>query len=116
MAGLGAAAMIRGIQKTGVVATIKHFVCNDQEHERGLYDAVITERALREIYLRPFQIALKEGGKGGPGAVMTAYNKLNGRHVSEHKILSEVLRGEWGWEGLVMSDWYVRVIRSTAAY
>ncbi|KAH8694614.1 glycoside hydrolase superfamily [Ilyonectria robusta] len=106
VAGLGAAAMIRGIQKTGVVATIKHFVCNDQEHERGLYDAVITERALREIYLRPFQIALKEGGKGGPGAVMTAYNKLNGRHVSEHKILSEVLRGEWGWEGLVMSDWF----------
>lgn len=104
LAGLGSAALVKGIQETGVVATIKHFVCNDQEHQRGLYDAIITQRALREIYLLPFQIATRDAR---PKAFMTAYNKVNGTHVSENpKILKKILRGEWGWEGLVMSDWF----------
>jgi len=102
LAGLGAAALVNGIQKTGVVATMKHFVCNDMEHERNAYDARITERALREIYLLPFQIAVRDSS---PGAFMTAYNKVNGTHVSENaKILKGTLRGEWGWKGTVMSD------------
>ena len=104
LAGLGAAAIVRGIQSTGVAAAIKHFVCNDQEHERNLYDARISERALREIYLMPFMLALRDAY---PKTFMTAYNKVNGTHVSENaKIIQEILRGEWGWKGLVMSDWF----------
>lgn len=103
LAGVGAASVINGIQETGVVATIKHFVCNDQEHERNAVDSIVTERALREIYMKPFQIAVRDSN---PGSFMTAYNKVNGTHVSENsKILKDTLRGEWGWEGLVMSDW-----------
>jgi beta-glucosidase len=103
LAGLGAAALTAGIQDTGVGACIKHFVCNDQEHERSLVNAIVTERALREIYLKPFQIAVRDAR---PATFMTSYNKLNGVHVSENeKILQKTLREEWGWEGLVMSDW-----------
>lgn len=103
LAGLGAAALVNGIQDTDVVATIKHFVCNDLEHERNGTDALVTERALREIYSLPFQLAVRDSN---PGAFMTAYNKVNGLHVSENpKILQDLLRGEWGWNGLVMSDW-----------
>ena len=105
LAGSCAAAVIRGIQDTHVVATIKHFVANDQEHERMAVDSLVTQRALREIYLLPFQIAVRDSR---PGAFMTSYNKVNGTHVSEDpKILQGVLRGEWGWEGLVVSDWQV---------
>ncbi|PVH80813.1 glycoside hydrolase family 3 protein [Cadophora sp. DSE1049] len=104
LAGLGAAALVNGIQDTGVVATIKHFVCNDQEHERNGTNAIITERALREIYSLAFQLVVKESN---PGCFMTAYNKVNGVHVSENpKILAGMLRGEWGWNGCVMSDWW----------
>ncbi|EFX00356.1 beta-glucosidase [Grosmannia clavigera kw1407] len=104
LAGLAAAAVVRGIQASGVVATIKHFVCNDQEHERNRVDALVTERALRELYLLPFQLAIRDGR---PKALMTAYNKVNGEHVSEsRRLLADVLRGEWGWKGLVMSDWF----------
>ncbi|KAH8796458.1 glycoside hydrolase superfamily [Hyaloscypha finlandica] len=104
LAGLGAAALVNGIQETGVVATIKHFVCNDMEHERNGTDAIVTERALREIYALPFQLVVKESQ---PGCFMTAYNKVNGLHVSENpKILKDMLRGEWGWKGCVMSDWW----------
>lgn len=103
LAGNGAAALVSGIQSKGVAATIKHFVCNDQEDERMQYDARISERAFREIYLLPFQIALRDAY---PQAFMTAYNKVNGTHVSENNhILKDILRGEWGWKGLVMSDW-----------
>lgn len=105
LAGNSAAAIVRGIQKTGVAATIKHFVANDQEHERMAVDSLVTQRALREIYLLPFQIAVRDAR---PKAFMTSYNKVNGTHVSQDpKIISNILRGEWGWEGLVMSDWYV---------
>ncbi|RDW82921.1 hypothetical protein BP5796_04412 [Coleophoma crateriformis] len=104
LAGLGAAALVNGIQESGVAATIKHFVCNDQEHERNTYDARITERALRELYLLPFQLVVRDSQ---PKAFMTAYNRVNGTHCSENpKVLKETLRGEWGWKGTVMSDWF----------
>ncbi|PYH41053.1 beta-glucosidase H [Aspergillus saccharolyticus JOP 1030-1] len=94
----------RGVQEKGVAATLKHFVCNDQEHERLAVDTIITDRALREIYLLPFQLAMRICQ---PACVMTAYNKVNGTHVSENKkIITDILREEWGWDGLVMSDWF----------
>jgi beta-glucosidase len=106
LAGLGAAALTNGIQSTGVQATLKHFVCNDQEHKRNAVQAMISERALREIYALSFQIAIKESSPQ-PGAVMTAYNGINGVYCSENeKLLEGMLRREWGWDGLVMSDWY----------
>ena len=103
LAGLISAALVNGIQDTGVQATIKHFVCNDQEHERNGTDAIVTERAFREIYALPFQLVVKESS---PGAFMSGYNKVNGTHVSENpKILTKLLREEWGWKGMIMSDW-----------
>lgn len=67
-------------------------------------DSIVSERALREIYMMPFQIAVRDAH---PNAFMTAYNKLNGTHLAENKrILADVLRGEWGWKGVVMSDWF----------
>jgi beta-glucosidase len=103
LAGLGAAALVNGIQETGVVATIKHFLCNDQEHERNGTNAIITDRALREIYALPFQLVVRDSS---PGCFMTAYNKINGLHVSENpKYLRDILRAEWGWNGCIMSDW-----------
>lgn len=104
LAGLGAAALVNGIQSTGVQATIKHFVCNDQEHKRNATQSIVTERALREIYAKPFQLAVRDSH---PGSFMTGYNGVNGTYCSESKDLLEgMLRGEWGWKGLVMSDWY----------
>ncbi|CZR61788.1 related to beta-glucosidase [Phialocephala subalpina] len=104
LSGKGAAALVNGVQSTGIAATIKHFVCNDQEHMRRAYDARVTDRALREIYLKPFEIVVRESN---PYAFMTAYNKLNGTHCShDPALLKTLLRGEWGWEGLVMSDWF----------
>ena len=104
VAGLGAAALVKGIQSMGVVSTIKYFATNDQEHERMAVNSIVTERALREIYLMPFQIAVRDAY---PKAFMTAYNKLNGTHLSENrKILQDTLRDEWGWQGTVMSDWF----------
>ncbi|KAG9230687.1 glycoside hydrolase family 3 protein [Amylocarpus encephaloides] len=104
LAGLGAAALVNGIQDKDIAATIKHFVCNDQEHERNGTNAILTDRALREIYCLPFQLVVRDSQ---PACFMTAYNKINGLHVSENpKILKDILRGEWGWEGLVMSDWW----------
>lgn len=100
----------RGVQEKGVAATLKHFTCNDQEHERMAVNAVITPRALREIYLLPFQLALRICRTP---CVMTAYNKINGVHCSENKaLLDGILRKEWGWDGLVMSDWYVTTFKT----
>jgi beta-glucosidase len=94
----------KGVQEKGVAATLKHFVCNDQEHERMAVNSIVTARALREIYLMPFQLAMRISKSA---CVMTAYNKVNGTHVSENKaIIDDILRKEWGWDGLVMSDWY----------
>ncbi len=104
LSGLGAAALVNGIQSTGVQATLKHFVCNDQEHRRNAVQSIVTQRALREIYALPFQLAIRDSA---PGAIMTAYNGVNGTYCSENKELLEgLLRKEWGWDGLVMSDWY----------
>lgn len=94
----------KGMQETGVGATLKHFVCNDQEHERLAVDSIVTQRAMREIYLLPFQLAMRICPTA---CVMTAYNKVNGTHASENReIISDILRKEWGWDGLVVSDWY----------
>ncbi|TVY90955.1 putative beta-glucosidase I [Lachnellula willkommii] len=104
LSGLSAAALTAGIQSEGLVACIKHFVCNDQEHQRNTYDAMITQRALREIYLRPFQLVTRDSK---PGCFMTSYNKVNGVHASENKkLLQTTLRDEWGFDGVVMSDWF----------
>lgn len=104
LAGLGAGALINGIQATGIQATIKHFVCNDQEHKRNATHAIVTDRALREIYAKSFQIAVRDSN---PASFMTAYNGINGTFCSENRwLLGELLRKEWGWKGLVMSDWY----------
>ncbi|OTB03436.1 glycoside hydrolase family 3 protein [Hypoxylon sp. CI-4A] len=104
LAGAMSAANIRGIQSTGVASTLKHFVCNDQEDERMAVDSIITERALREIYLMPFMIAQRDGK---PHCYMTSYNRVNGIHVSEDpRFLTTILREEWNFDGLIMSDWF----------
>jgi beta-glucosidase len=98
-----AAAYINGVQSQGVAATIKHYVANDQEFQRFSISCDLGERALREIYLKPFQIALKHSN---PWALMASYNRVNGIHVSEDKrLLVDILRKEWGYKGLTMSDW-----------
>lgn len=97
------AAMVRGIQSRGVGACLKHFAANSQEHARMVSDSVVDERTLRELYLAPFEYVVRHAR---PWSVMTAYNKLNGVYCSEHEwLLREVLRGEWGFDGAVVSDW-----------
>ncbi|RXK40470.1 hypothetical protein M231_02303 [Tremella mesenterica] len=104
LSGLLAAAYVDGLQSSGVSATIKHFVANDQEDDRMGANCIISPRALREIYLRPFQIAQ---ARSKPWAYMTAYSKINGIHCSENEwLIQDLLRKEWGHEGMVMSDWY----------
>lgn len=104
LSGKTAAAVTRGIQsRRGCFATVKHFCCNNQEDNRNRTNANINERALREIYLRGFRIAVEEGR---PGAVMSSYNKVNGNYVNNSReLLTGVLRCEWGFDGLVMTDW-----------
>jgi beta-glucosidase len=98
-----AAQYVVGLQEKGVAGTCKHFAANEQETDRLTVNEIISERALREIYLKPFEIAVKEAN---PWAFMTAYNQINGTHADSNKFtLEKVLRGEWGWNGLVMSDW-----------
>ncbi len=99
-----AAAYVRGVQSNGVFATVKHFVGNEAEHERSSLNSVIDERALRELYLVPFEMAVRDGGALG---IMTAYNRLNGRWLTEQReLLIDILRDEWGFAGLVMTDWF----------
>ena len=103
LSGKLAAAMIRGIQSTGVSACVKHFAANSQELRRMATDSVMDERTLREIYLPAFETAVKEGGVR---SLMTAYNRLNGTYCNENEhLLRDILRGEWGFDGLVVSDW-----------
>ncbi|KAH3679130.1 hypothetical protein WICPIJ_008738 [Wickerhamomyces pijperi] len=104
LAGMVTSEIIKGIQSKKVAATLKHFVCNDLEDDRYGVDAVVTERALREIYLEPFRLALKNSD---PKALMTSYNRVNGEHVSNSKkLIKGLLKEEWGWQGTVMSDWF----------
>lgn len=104
LAGAISAATVNGIQSEGVAATMKHFVANDQEHQRQSMNSIVSERALREIYLMPFQLAQRDAK---PMCYMTAYNKLNGLHISENpRLLKDILRKEWGFDGMVMSDWF----------
>lgn len=102
LAGRLAAAMILGLQSVGVGAALKHFAANSQETARQETDSVIDERALREIYLSAFEYAVQHGR---PWCVMTAYNRLNGSYCGEHPALLELLRREWGYRGVVVSDW-----------
>ncbi len=103
LAGEMAAGYINGLQSLGVKASLKHFAANNQEINRTTVSAEIDERTLREIYLKPFEIAVK---KSNPASVMCSYNKLNGIWASECKyILNDILKKEWGYKGIVVSDW-----------
>src|SRR5215203_7523178 len=97
------AAYVRGLQEEGVAATVKHFVANDSETERFTLDVRVEERPLRELYLAPFDTIVRETGAW---AVMAAYNSVNGTTMTEHPMLREVLQDEWGFDGVVMSDWF----------
>ena len=93
----------KGVQDQGTAVCIKHFAVNNQETNRGSVDAQVDERTLREIYLKPFERAVREGGAM---SVMPAYNKVNGNYCSENEhLLNEILRGEWGFKGFTVSDW-----------
>ncbi len=99
-----AASLIQGVQSQGVAATAKHFCCNNKETNRRDSDSRVSERALREIYLKVFEILVK---KSEPYAIMTAYNLVNGKRASEHEeLITEILRKEWGFDGIVMTDWF----------
>ncbi len=103
LAGEAAAALIEGIQSRNVGASIKHFTANNQEHRRMSVSSEVDERTMREIYLAPFERAVK---KAKPWTVMCSYNRVNGIYASEHPLyLNDILRGEWGFDGYVMSDW-----------
>jgi beta-glucosidase len=97
------AAYVRGVQSRGVASCVKHFACNDQEHERMSISAEVDERTLREVHLVPFEAAVVEAGAW---AIMSAYNKVNGTYCGEHDVLlGRILKDEWGFDGVVVSDW-----------
>lgn len=103
LAGKMAAAYIRGIQENGTSACVKHFAANNQEERRMATDSVMDERTLREIYLTAFEIAVKEGKTK---SIMSSYNMVNGKYADENDhLIRDILRGEWGFEGVVVSDW-----------
>ncbi|MGX8688057.1 MAG: glycoside hydrolase family 3 protein, partial [bacterium] len=106
LSGKTASAVVRGVQSTGRASCPKHFACNNQETKRNTNDSRVSERALREIYLRNFEIVVREAR---PLAIMTSYNKVNGvwSHYN-YDLATTVLREEWGYEGMVMTDWWMQ--------
>ncbi len=104
VAGLTGSAMVRGIQSNHVSCSVKHFACNNKEHFRSESDSHVSERALREIYLRQFEIIVKTAD---PMCFMTSYNAVNGQRTAEsYELLTDILRGEWGYQGMVTTDWW----------
>lgn len=107
LTGVFAAAVVKGLGKNGTAATVKHFACNNQEKGRTTADSVVSERAVREIYLKGFEMAVKEGKAR---SIMTSYNPLNGHWTaSNYDLCTTVLRGEWGYQGIVMTDWWAKM-------
>ncbi|MBQ4600009.1 MAG: glycoside hydrolase family 3 C-terminal domain-containing protein [Oscillospiraceae bacterium] len=106
LTGKVAAAAVRGLQSAGVAACPKHFACNNQEYNRNKNDSALSQRALREIYLKGFEICVKESS---PKTLMTSYNKINGVWGHYHyELVQTVLRGEWGYKGTVLTDWWMQ--------
>lgn len=101
LAGELTAAYIRGVQNNGVGVSVKHFFANNQEQYRYTVNAVIDKRAMHEIYLKPFKIAVREN----PATIMTSYNRVNGFYVNSHRILHRLVRDQWGYDGVLISDW-----------
>lgn len=103
LAGKMAAAYVKGIQASGVSACLKHFAANNQEYRRMAIDSIIDERTLRELYLKPFEIGIKEGN---PKVIMSSYNKVNGDYTNENThLMRDILRSEWKYENVVVTDW-----------
>lgn len=102
-----ACAQIKGLEQNGVTATIKHFALNNREYKRRLMDSVVSERALREVFLRAFEIAVREGGAR---SIMTCYNKINGTYgAGNYELNTKILREQWGYTGIVMTDWWAYI-------
>lgn len=107
LTGVMAAACVKGLQRAGVTGTVKHFACNNQEKSRHTVESVVSERALREIYLKGFEMAVKEGGAR---SLMTTYNPMNGyQNANNYDLNTTILRQEWGYGGIVMTDWWARL-------